>query len=208
MNYTSKDLNQQGQHVPRGEICMKGPTIFKGYYKNAEKTAEALDAEGWLHTGDVGAILPNGALKIIDRKKNIFKLSQGEYIAPDKIEGVYGLSELIAEVFIHGDSLQNYVVGIIVPQKNALEKLAEGINIKGTFEELCQNEKVREEVQKKLASLGSSKGLNSLEIAKKIWLVPEPFASKELLTTTMKVKRHEARKAFEKEIKEMYATGG
>ena len=83
---------------------MKGPSVTTGYFKDAQRTAEAFD-NGWLKTGDVGMILPNGAVKIIDRAKNIFKLSQGEYIAPDKLEGAYSLSPYIQEIFVHGDSL-------------------------------------------------------------------------------------------------------
>jgi len=86
MNYTSEDVNEQGENVPRGEICYNGPNCFKGYFNKPEATRETIDEEGWVHTGDIGMFLPNGTIKIIDRKKNIFKLSQGEYVQPEKIE--------------------------------------------------------------------------------------------------------------------------
>ena len=83
MNYYTTDKPN-----PRGEICMWGPGVMGGYFKNPEKTAESMHGK-WICSGDVGMILPNGELKIFDRAKNIFKLSQGEYLAPEKLENVY-----------------------------------------------------------------------------------------------------------------------
>lgn len=91
MNYLHTD-----KPYPRGELCMKGPSVFSGYYLRPDKTAEAFDADGWFKTGDICQVYPNGSVKIIDRSKNIFKLSQGEYIAPEKIEGIFVLSPWIA----------------------------------------------------------------------------------------------------------------
>ena len=120
MEYLSSD-----KPYPRGEICMKGPTVFSGYYKRPDKTAEAFDSEGWFMTGDVGLIYPNGSLRIIDRSKNIFKLSQGEYIAPEKIENVLILSKYIAQCFIYGDSLKNALVSVIVVEEAEVKAWAE-----------------------------------------------------------------------------------
>lgn len=74
---------------PAGEVCFYGPSIMTGYFKNPGKTEEAFTKDGWLMSGDVAKVLPNGAIKIVDRAKNIFKTSFGEYIAPEKLENVY-----------------------------------------------------------------------------------------------------------------------
>jgi long-chain acyl-CoA synthetase len=91
MSYTSAD-----KPYPRGELCIYGPSVTSGYYKRKEKTDEAFDSQGWFKTGDVALVYPNGTIKIIDRSKNIFKLSQGEYIAPEKIENMFTNSPIIA----------------------------------------------------------------------------------------------------------------
>ena len=96
MNYTSEDMGEDGLPAPRGEICYRGNCCFKGYYMQPEMTRDTIDVDGWVHTGDIGKMdAVKGILRIIDRKKNIFKLSQGEYIAPEKIENIFGLSGLI-----------------------------------------------------------------------------------------------------------------
>jgi long-chain acyl-CoA synthetase len=118
MNYfTSSD-------EPKGEIWFRGPLVFTKYFKNKEKTDEAIDADGWTHTGDVGQILPNGALKIIDRKKMLFKLVQGEYIAAEKLENIYINSPFITQIMVYGDSLQAYLIAIAVPDEVYLKKWA------------------------------------------------------------------------------------
>ena len=103
--------------------------MFLGYYKDEKKTAEALDKDGFLHTGDVGEILPNGALKIIDRAKNIFKLAQGEYIAPEKIEQIFAKVPGVESNFVTGDSLQAYCVVVCTPNKDKLLEIAKSLNI-------------------------------------------------------------------------------
>ena len=84
----------------QGEICVSGANVFQGYYRDPEKTAAVVDSQGWLHTGDVGEWLPNGTLRIIDHKKLIFKLSRGEYVAPDRVEEIYRQSPFISQVTV------------------------------------------------------------------------------------------------------------
>ena len=114
LEYSSAD-----KPYPRGELCMKGPMIMKGYFRKPEKTAECL-IDGWLHSGDVAEIYPNGTIKIIDRTKNIFKLSQGEYLAPEKLENGYVQSPLIAQILVYGDMYKSCLVAIVVPDEQPL----------------------------------------------------------------------------------------
>ena len=122
---------------------MKGEVLSKGYYKNPEKTSEAFDSDGWFLTGDVVMVYENGSVKIIDRCKNIFKTSQGEYIAPEKVENIYTLAGSIGQCFVYGDSLKNSVVAVIVPEEAWAREWATANGVEGDFAALCQNAQLK-----------------------------------------------------------------
>ncbi|CAD8132100.1 unnamed protein product [Paramecium pentaurelia] len=204
MNYFSTDKDEQGRLTPRGEICIRGNGLFAGYYKEPEKTKEMIDADGWMHSGDIGLIRPDGSLKIIDRVKNIFKLSQGEYIAPEKVEGVYLKVKGIAEVFVYGDSTKSFCVGILVPEKPFVLDLANTLGIQGTFEELCANDKVNKYFIDEMVKYGKTEKLNGMENVKKIYIEPTSFIAHGLTSNTLKLMRHKAKEHFLKQIEAMY----
>uniref|UniRef100_A0AAX7VIS1 Long-chain-fatty-acid--CoA ligase n=1 Tax=Astatotilapia calliptera TaxID=8154 RepID=A0AAX7VIS1_ASTCA len=188
-----------------GEICVKGPNVFKGYLKDPERTAETLDADGWLHTGDIGKWLPNGTLKIVDRKKHIFKLAQGEYISPEKIENIYIRSEPVSQLYVHGDSLQSCLVGIVVPDPETMPEWAKKKGILGTYEDLCKNTELKKGILEDLVRLGKASGLHSFEQVKNIYIHNEMFSIQNgLLTPTLKAKRPELKEFFKAKIDELY----
>ncbi|XP_048464802.1 long-chain-fatty-acid--CoA ligase 5 isoform X2 [Rhincodon typus] len=199
-----KDMNYFAANG-EGEVCVKGSNVFKGYLKDLKRTAEAKDSDGWLHTGDIGKWLPNGTLKIIDRKKNIFKLAQGEYIAPEKIENVYIRSAPVAQVFVHGDSLKSHLVAVVVPDPEVLPEFAASKGFKGSYEELCKNPEVKKIILEDMVKLGKEAGLKSFEQVKDLYLHTEMFTIENgLLTPTLKAKRSELAKYFKTEIDQLY----
>ncbi|XP_046631197.1 long-chain-fatty-acid--CoA ligase 5-like [Daphnia pulicaria] len=188
-----------------GEICIKGTNVFKGYFKEPEKTKETLDKDGWLHTGDIGTFLDNGTLKIIDRKKNIFKLSQGEYIAPEKIESIYIKSQYVSQAFVHGESLKSCTVGVIVPDVESVKRYAEERGIPGAHSVLCNMPEIKQLIMNDITDLGKKGGLKSFEQVKDIYLHPDAFSVQNgLLTPTLKSKRSELHSFFKSQLEYVY----
>ncbi|XP_042275618.1 long-chain-fatty-acid--CoA ligase 1-like [Thunnus maccoyii] len=189
-----------------GEVCVKGPNVFKGYLNDPEKTAETIDTDGWVHTGDIGKWLPNGTLRIVDRKKHIFKLAQGEYIAPEKIENIYTRSDAVAQVFVHGDSLQACLVAVVVPDPEFLSGWAKRtLGLNGSYKELCGRAEVKAAILEDMLRLGKEGGLKSFEQVKDICIHTEMFSVENgLLTPTLKAKRNEMRQHFRSQIDELY----
>ncbi|CAI9094303.1 OLC1v1030020C1 [Oldenlandia corymbosa var. corymbosa] len=189
---------------PRGEVCVKGDTLFSGYYKRDDLTKEVFE-DGWFHTGDVGEWQPNGSLKIIDRKKNIFKLSQGEYVAVENLENIYGLVSVIDSIWVYGNSFESFLVAVVNPKKQAIEAWAEENGISGDFNSLCENPKVKEYILGELTKIGKEKKLKGFEFIKALHLDPEPFdMERDLLTPTFKKKRPQLLKYYQNVIDNLY----
>ncbi|CAL5433358.1 unnamed protein product [Camellia sinensis] len=190
--------------TPRGEICIRGDTLFSGYYKREDLTKEVL-IDGWLHTGDVGEWQPNGSMKIIDRKKNIFKLSQGEYVAVENLENVYGSVTGIDSIWVYGNSFESFLVAVVNPNKQVLERWAEENGVPGDFNSLCENPKAKQNVLVELTRIGKEKKLKGFEFIKAVHLDPEPFdMERELLTPTFKKKRPQLLKYYQNIVDNMY----
>lgn len=199
-----------GELEPTGEILMRGPIVFKGYLNDEKNTSESFDKEGWLLTGDVGVILSgNGnAIRLIDRVKSIFKLSQGEYIAPEKIENILSKSTYIHQIYVTGLSQKSFVVGFIVPNKKsiiAVLKKQGKICDETTIIEKYNTKEVITEILNDLDTIGRMNGLKGFELVKRIKLIDEPFSiEKNLITPTLKLKRTELKKKFYTDILKLY----
>ncbi|KAH8479438.1 hypothetical protein H0E87_031340 [Populus deltoides] len=146
--------------IPRGEICLRGSTLFSGYHKREDLTNEVL-VDGWFHTGDIGEWQPNGAMKIIDRKKNIFKLSQGEYVAAENLENVYLRCPHITSIWVYGNSFESFLVAVVVPDRQALEDWAASHNETDDFKSLCKNLNARKYILDELNSIGKTNNVCS-----------------------------------------------
>ena len=190
-----------------GEVLAKGPNIMKGYFKNPEATAEAIDAEGWFHTGDIGELDEDGYLKITDRKKSIMVTSGGKNVAPAPLENALVLSPYIEQVLIIGDK-RNFISALIVPNFEKLEAFATEKGIATADREaLLQHPDVlavfEEEVEKAMKSFAK------YEKVRKFTLIPREFTIEAgELTPSLKVKRKEVVDHFGAEIEAIYADAG
>ena len=204
LGYTVDD-EIEGIKCPAGEMCLKGPLVFHGYYKNDEENKNCFDEEGYFHTGDVGRIFPNygNGLKIVDRVKEIFKLSQGEYIIPAKLESVYSKSIYVSQIMIYGNPTKNKIIGIIIPDK---KKCAEELNM--SIEDLVKdnkNEALINLIVKDFENLAREADFNGLERLKYIIIDFDEFTNNNnCLTPTMKIIRKNVEKKYKERIDDLY----
>ncbi|KAE8450505.1 hypothetical protein EG329_006235 [Mollisiaceae sp. DMI_Dod_QoI] len=206
------DFPDAGYHAtnkpnPQGEIWIRGVTVMEGYFDNPEETKEALAPGGWFKTGDIGEFDKNGHLKVIDRKKNLVKTLNGEYIALEKLEAVYRAATVVANICVYADQQRTKPVAIIVPAEPALKKLAERIGVEGTgVEDLVHNSKVQDAVLKELQQAGKAGGLSGIEIVEGAVLADEEWTPQNgLVTSAQKLQRKKILDKYKKEVDAAYA---
>ncbi|KAF9618110.1 hypothetical protein IFM89_000069 [Coptis chinensis] len=191
--------------VPRGEICLRGKTLFTGYHKRPDLTEEVV-VDGWFHTGDIGEWQANGVMKIIDRRKNIFKLSQGEYVAVEKLENTFGQCPLITAIWVYGNSFESFLVAVVVPDRKALDDWAAAHHENGEFRSMCENPKARKYILDELNSTGQKQKIKGFEMLRAVHLEPIPFDfERDLITPTFKLKRPQLLKYYKDRIDQLYS---
>ncbi len=185
------------------EILVKSGTVMQGYYKKPEETAKVFTEDGWFRTGDAGTYV-NGKLSITERIKDLYKTSNGKYIAPQAIESCLGGDRFIEQVAVIGDQ-RKYVTAIIVPAYEALTDYAKKMQIQfQTFEDLVKNQEIYKMIEERIAEL--QKNFASFEQIKKFTLLPHAFTMERgELTNTLKLRRSIINKIYKKEIELMYA---
>ena len=161
---------------PQGEIWIRGPCVTEGYWDNEEETKEAITADHWFKTGDIGEFNANGHLRIIDRKKNLVKTLNGEYIALEKLESAYRTAPVVGNICAFAAQDKAKPIAIIVPVEATLTKLAAANGIKGeSLEEMVNDEKLNAIVLKEVQKAGRESGLAGIEIIDGIVLADEEW---------------------------------
>ncbi|HEY2805444.1 MAG TPA: long-chain fatty acid--CoA ligase [Gemmatimonadales bacterium] len=194
--------NVQVKFAEDGEICVKGPNVMKGYYNKPEATREAIDAEGWFHTGDIGE-LDNGYLKITDRKKDLIVTAGGKKIAPQPIEGLLKKNKFVSNAVMLGDK-RKFGIMLVVPQYEHLEPWAKQKNLVWKdHRELIGLPDVHAKMESEV--LGELEELAKYERPKKILLLEHDFTIESGdLTPTLKVKRRVVEKKYQRQIDAIY----
>ncbi|MEZ4393895.1 MAG: long-chain fatty acid--CoA ligase [Polyangiales bacterium] len=188
-----------------GEILIKGPGIMRGYHNLAEQTAEALDAEGYLHTGDIGVVEDDGFLRITDRKKELIKTSGGKYVAPSNLEGrLKALSPLLSQVLVHGNN-RNFCTALVTLDPDALKGWAAAQGIAETdVAKLTQHAAVRASIQSAVDQLNAT--LARYESIKKFSILQADFSVESgELTPSLKMKRKEIERRNQAVLDGFYA---
>ncbi|HVF30493.1 MAG TPA: long-chain fatty acid--CoA ligase [Pyrinomonadaceae bacterium] len=187
-----------------GEILIRGRNVMTGYHNNPDETAKAIDTDGFYHTGDVGYVDKDGHFYVTDRIKDLFKLSNGKYVAPLQVESLLKQSPFVSQPVVVGSG-RKQVGALIVPDWEALKEAlkADGVSVDGASrEELCENPQVVKKVQREAMEL--TRELSDYERVKRVYLLPKEFSiDKGEMTPTLKIKRSVIDEKYEEAIDEI-----
>lgn len=187
-----------------GEIIVKGPNVMVGYYKDEENTRATLDADGWLHTGDIGELSKDGFLRITDRKKEIFKTSGGKYVAPQVMENKLKASRFIEQLMVIGEN-RKFPAALIVPEFNFLKDWCDrkGIPFESR-EQVVADTRVMDRIFREVQE--ANQGLGNWEQIKRIALLTKEFSIEEgELTPTLKLRRKTILEKHAAAVERLYA---
>ena len=186
-----------------GEILLRGPGLMKGYYKNPAATAEALDPDGWLHTGDIGELDANGCLRITDRKKDIIVTSGGKKLAPQKLENMLKGFPLISQALVHGDKRSYLTALLCVSEEQARQLLAKRGVTSGDYADLSRRPEIRQAVQQVVDQVNAE--LPPYSTLKKFVVLDHDLTQESgALTPTLKVKRKVCNERYETLLNDLY----
>lgn len=192
----------------QGEVWIKGGPVMREYYKNPQETKEVMTDDGWFKTGDIGEWTANGHLKVIDRKKNLVKTQNGEYIALEKLESVYRSNPYVQNICVYADQSKVKPVGIIVANSGPLGELAveagvmsEGDNVEDHFEDA----KLQKALLDRLLKTAKSQGLNGIELLEGVVFFPDEWTPHNgYVTSAQKLKRKDILKAVKEDVDKIY----
>jgi long-chain acyl-CoA synthetase len=188
-----------------GEILVRGPHVFKGYYQREEETKEALDDDGWFHTGDLGRLDEDGFLSITGRTKDIIVTSSGKNITPSNIENAIKDSRWISEAVVYGDD-RPYLVALVTLDEDEADDLAEQVGVDADLSKMADDDKVREEIEKAIEK--ANQEFSRIEQVKKFTILDRELSQDEgELTPTMKVKRNVVYEREEERFDALYDDG-
>ncbi|KAL7066178.1 putative long-chain fatty acid CoA ligase [Cryptosporidium serpentis] len=192
---------------PSGELYVRGPASFIGYFLDKEGTENVISSDGWIKTGDICELLNNGSIRIIDRRKSIFKLAQGEYIAPEKLENIYLTCELVSQVLVIGKPTESSIVALFVLDEEFTMNYMKNNNLGAdlTFKQAIQHPKLLKKIADELKRVEDINELYGYERVKAFRCITEQFTvENDMMTPTFKIIRHKAIKYYEEIIDELY----
>ncbi len=186
-----------------GEILVRGPVVFQGYYRNLEATKEAISDGGWFHTGDIGEFTPRGMLKITDRKKELIVTSAGKNIAPQKLENLLKQVRFISNAMVYGDK-EKYLVAVVTPNEEEVRRWAKANGVSSdSMAEIVKSPELQGAVEAEVKKMNEK--LASYETVKKIRMVPNDFTVEAgELTPSLKLKRRVVTTKYNDTIRQMY----